>query len=102
MAKPTTTNNPNLAGQLADSKVLFGPHKRLAIAPIHTRFDAVEWVVWDAERPCPDTGLPEIIRQAGTAWKAVADMSLTARDTAAIVDSFSDRIDFGFWPGLEG
>ena len=58
-------NNPKLAGQIATRKELFGGYSRYAIAPVHTRFDAVEWFVWDAER-LDATGRPEIIRQAPT------------------------------------
>lgn len=59
-------NNPNLAGQLAAKKVLFGGCSRYAIAPVHTRFDAVEWFVWDAETIDPLTGHPDVIAQEPT------------------------------------
>lgn len=68
------TNNPNLAGQLAAKKELFGGHSRYAIAPIHTRFDAVEWFVWDAERIDPATNNPGVIRQAQTKQEALVGL----------------------------
>ena len=67
-------NNPKLAGQLAAKKELFGGHSRYAIAPIHTRFDAVEWFVWDAEKIDPVTGGPNVIRQAQTKSEALAGL----------------------------
>ena len=42
-------NNPALKGTLAGKKLLFGPHSRFAIAPIHTRFDAIAWAIYDAQ-----------------------------------------------------
>jgi hypothetical protein len=68
------TNNPNLAGQLAAKKELFGGHSRYAIAPIHTRFDAVEWFVWDAEQIDVQTGFASVIRQARTKQEALAGL----------------------------
>ena len=65
-------NNPNLAGQLASKKVLFGGYSRFAIAPVHTRFDAVEWFVWDAEQIDPLTRLPSVIAQEATKEEALA------------------------------
>ena len=64
-------NNPNLAGQLASKKVLFGGYSRFAIAPVHTRFDAVEWFVWDAEQIDPVTGGPDVIAQDATKEQAM-------------------------------
>ena len=68
------TNNPNLAGQLAVKKELFGGHSRYAIAPIHTRFDAVEWFVWDAEQIDSVTKLASVIRQAQTKTEALVGL----------------------------
>ena len=65
-----STNNPNLKGSFAGPKVLFGDFSRYAVAPVHTRFDAVEWFVWDAHR-LDDAGLPEVIRQAESFGDAV-------------------------------
>jgi hypothetical protein len=64
-------NNPARKGELADRKHLFGDCSRYAVAPVHTRFDAVQWFVWDAEITCRETGLPEVIRQAETLTQAL-------------------------------
>lgn len=63
-------NNPALRGQTAARKQLFGDNSRYAVAPIHTRFDAVEWFVWDADR-LDKQGIPEVIRQAATLDEAL-------------------------------
>lgn len=63
-------NNPADAGKLAARKVLFSA-SRYAIAPVHTRFDAVQWFVWDAENCDPMTDGPSVIRQANTAEEAL-------------------------------
>jgi len=55
-------NNKRLAGQLAGKKEFFGKHNRFAIAPVHTRFDKVDWFCWDAEK-LDEFGLPEVIGQ---------------------------------------
>lgn len=62
-------NDKKKAGKLARPKITFGPHGRYAIAPVHTRFDAVQWFVWDAERPDED-GRASVIRQEDTEEKA--------------------------------
>lgn len=62
--KSTYRNEPAKAGQLAARKRLFGDCSRYAVAPVHTRFDRVEWFVWDAEQM--DGNLPCVIRQAAT------------------------------------
>jgi len=67
-------NNSKFAGQLAAKKELFGGYSRYAVAPIHTRFDAVEWFVWDAEKIDPVTGGPDVIRQAQTKSEALAGL----------------------------
>ena len=59
-------NNPNLAGQRANKKELFGPFSRYAVYAIHTRFDYIEWIVTDADKIDELTNLPAIIRQAKT------------------------------------
>ena len=69
--KSSYANDPSRKGQLAARKQLFGDCSRYAVAPVHTRFDAVQWFVWDAEIICPDTGLPEVIRQAETLTEAL-------------------------------
>jgi len=49
-------NNPLLAGQPAQAKQYFGDASRYAIAPVHTRFDKVQWFIWDAANCDPITG----------------------------------------------
>jgi hypothetical protein len=68
-------NNPALKGSLAANKQFFGDASRYAVAPIHTRFDAVEWFVWDAEHPNSDMTQAEVIRQAETLEDAVCDLT---------------------------
>ena len=65
------TNTPMLRGSLAAPKQRFGKFGHYAIAPIHTRFDAVDWVVWDADITDEATGLAAIIRQADTMDEAL-------------------------------
>ena len=64
-------NNPALRGSLAAPKQRFGDSGRYAVAPVHTRFDAVEWFVWDAEHPLSDLRHAEVIRQATTLDEAL-------------------------------
>ena len=64
-------NDPSRKGQLAGLKRLFGEYRRYCVAPVHTRFDAVEWFVWDAETIDPVFGGPSVIRQASTEAEAV-------------------------------
>jgi hypothetical protein len=68
---PTVRNNASLKGSLAARKQFFGDKRRYAVAPIHTRFDAVEWFVWDAEHPLSDMSHAEVIRQAETLEEAL-------------------------------
>lgn len=69
---PTTLkNNPELRGSPAARKQRFGENGRYAVAPVHTRFDAVEWFVWDAEHPLSDINHAEVIRQAATLEEAL-------------------------------
>lgn len=68
------TNNKNIAGQIASDKIRFGECGRYAIAAVHTRFDAVQWFVWDAERPGID-GFATIIRQENTYEKAIEGLN---------------------------
>jgi len=75
MAAPLS-NVPSLAGKAATKKRLFGEYRRYAVWAIHTRFDAVCWVVADAHVTDPVTGGPEIIRQAATEAEAVAGLPL--------------------------
>ena len=74
---PIPANDPRRKGYIAGRKLLFGSHNRFAVAPVHTRFGALTWFVWDAGLPHDaDTGLPPIIRQADTFEEAVADLPL--------------------------
>jgi hypothetical protein len=67
-------NNPLDAGSQASDKTFFGEFDRYALFAVHTRFDAVQWFVADAELPDPVTGKPSIIRQAATPEEAVAGL----------------------------
>ena len=51
-------NKPDLAGKRAGKARFFGPFRRFAVYPIHTRFQDVAWVFSDAEALAED-GLPE-------------------------------------------
>jgi hypothetical protein len=66
-------NDPTRAGQTAAPKRLFGEWRRYTVAPIHTRFDAAEWFVWDAHTD-DGSGRPAVIRQASTEAEAVAGL----------------------------
>lgn len=67
------TNNPNRAGENASfgQKLLFGPFSRYAVYAVHTRFDAVQWFVEDAEQEDENTGGPAVIRQADSFFGAI-------------------------------
>ncbi len=69
--KSSYINDPTRKGELAARKQMFGDCSRYAVAPVHTRFDAVQWFVWDAETNCPDTGRPEVIRIEPTLAQAL-------------------------------
>lgn len=68
---PSIANKPELKGELAAKKRVFGSHSQYAVAPVYTRFEAVEWFVWNVEKP-NEYGLPEVIRQAPTLEQAVS------------------------------
>lgn len=71
----TIKNDPSRAGELAARKILFGEFRRYAVAPIHTRFDAVSWFVWDAHVPDEECGgIPSVIRQADTKEEAMSGL----------------------------
>lgn len=69
-------NNPALKGQPAARKQFFGPRERYAIAPVHTRFDALEWFVWDAEHKLSNMSRAEVIRQAASLEEALMGLDL--------------------------
>lgn len=72
-APKTEKNNKNRRGEYASKKVLFGDFNRYAVAAVHTRFDDVEWFVWDAEQEiAPFT--PSVIRQESTFEAAIAGL----------------------------
>lgn len=71
-------NNPKRAGERASSLKFFGDRGRYAVAAIHTRFDAVEWFVWDAEHPNATMNRSEVIRQEPTLEQALAGLIETA------------------------
>jgi hypothetical protein len=73
--KSSYANDASRNGQLAAPKQLFGDCSRYAVAPVHTRFDAVQWFVWDAEVMCSETGLPEVIRMEPTLAQAIENIS---------------------------
>lgn len=64
-------NDPMLRGSLAAPKQFFGDRGRYAVAPVHTRFDAIEWFVWDAEHALSTMNKAEVIRQAETLDEAL-------------------------------
>lgn len=74
LAKLQPVNDPAKAGQLAAGKVLLPSGSRYAVAPVHTRFDAVQWFTWDAEQVDPVTDGPAVVRQAATFAEAVAGL----------------------------
>jgi hypothetical protein len=65
-------NDSRIPGKPASHKVTFGPFNRYAVYAVHTRFDAVCWMVEDAETPDEPCGLPaSIIRQEDTLAEAI-------------------------------
>lgn len=72
---PNPENNPRKAGQRATRQQLFGDYSRYAVYAVHTRFEAVEWFVADAETTDEATGLPAIIRQEPTMVQAVEGLA---------------------------
>lgn len=68
-------NNPRRAGALAAQRQFFCG-SRYCVAPVHTRFDAITWFVWDALK-LDDGGYPSIIRQEETLEAAIAASNMT-------------------------
>ena len=58
-------NDPSKKGQRASKPVMFGECKRFCAFAVHTRFDAVEWFVEDAES-VDEYGLPAVASQGET------------------------------------
>jgi hypothetical protein len=48
-------NDPAKKGKLAERKCLFGLDCRYAVAPVHSRFDALGWFVWDSQTQDEET-----------------------------------------------
>ena len=71
MSAHVQANDPTRAGQSASEATIFGQFNRYRVEAIHTRFDAVDWFVFDAEWPDEVTGEPSVIRQASTRADAV-------------------------------
>ena len=85
----TFKNDPSKRGALAARKQLFGEHFRYAIAPIHTRFDTVQWFVWDAEYPnCGFTA--EVIRQEDCLEAAMRDF-MGEHGADRVIEAFAGR-----------
>jgi len=72
--KPEYKNNPAKRGELADKKRLFGGCSRYAVAPVHTRFDSVQWFVWDAEA-LDESKRAQVIRQEATLQAALRGLT---------------------------
>lgn len=72
-------NNPKRAGQNASNGwALFGENSRFKLFAVHTRFDAVQWFVTDAEKPAVDArgnSSPSVIRQEATKEAAVKGLA---------------------------
>ncbi|GIX10355.1 hypothetical protein [Elioraea sp.] len=83
--RATIINNPALKGRRAGKANFYGPHKRFALYPIHTRFDAVAWVVSDAETVDTD-GLPEIAI-FDREQEAIAHAERRAEDAASAAEA---------------
>lgn len=56
-------NSPARAGERASAVAVFGPRNRYALYAIHTRFEAVCWVIADAELPDAVTECPGVVWQ---------------------------------------
>jgi hypothetical protein len=75
-------NDPRQAGRLASNQIRFGDFDRYALAAVHTRFDAVTWMVFDAEQEDELTGKPKIVRQCETVSEALSGFGLSPGDFA--------------------
>ena len=64
-------NDINKAGMIASKPRFFMLHQ-IKVAAIHTRFDSVQWFVWDAGFIQEETGLPEVVGQYETESEALA------------------------------
>lgn len=74
--KPKTEKNDSTkAGAFASKKVIFGSHNRYAIAAVHTRFNNIEWFVYDVESLDFLMDTAEVIRQELSFEKAIAGLT---------------------------
>jgi len=64
-------NDTNKAGMIA-SKPKFFMLSQIKVAAIHTRFDNVQWFVWDAGVIDELTGRPEVVGQYETEHDAIS------------------------------
>ena len=63
-------NNPRKAGRIASKPVYF-MLSQIKVAAIHTRFESVDWFVWDAGIIDELTGHPEVVGQYSTREQAI-------------------------------
>ena len=75
-------NDPRQAGRLASNRIRFGDCGRYALAAVHTRFEDVTWMVFDAEQEDELTGKPKIIRQSDSPSEALSGFGLSPGDFA--------------------
>jgi hypothetical protein len=68
-------NDPARAGKTASRRMYFGDLSRFAVYAIHTRHEAVTWIVTDADTPDPlFPDFAAIIRQAASFQEAIAGL----------------------------
>lgn len=65
------SNSPKHAGQFASQPVYFGPFYAFKLAAVHTRFEKVQWFLWNAEKP-NEEGFATVVAQEPTALGAAA------------------------------
>ena len=64
-------NNPSKKGERASPFAIFGDCSRYKVYAVHTRFDGVSWLVFDAEQDDYITGGPLVIRQESSLGAAI-------------------------------
>lgn len=71
-APPVESNDPGHPGSSASTILRFGHDGRYVVCAVHTRLDAVSWIVTDFSIPDEVTGLPSsVIRQEESFDEAV-------------------------------
>lgn len=80
----THKNDPNRAGASIPGSIAYfpgvsGAHHRYCVRAVHTRFDAVEYVVSDADQADPVTDGAAIIRQSSSAEEALRGLGAPRR-----------------------